>query len=54
MRPVPSSAAMVFSKVAGLGSPAMASTAASLSAMAASRAGLKCSTRALSKGGTPP
>src|SRR4029079_4807731 len=47
-------AAMVFSKVAGAGSFAIASISARRSAMASSRPGLKCSTRTSSKGGKPP
>ncbi len=52
--PARSSAASVFSKVAGAGLPAMRSTSARFSAMAASSAGWKCSTRTRSKGGMPP
>src|SRR5687768_18216825 len=47
-------AAIVFSNVGGAGSLAMRSISARLSAIPASSAGLKCSMRALSKGGTPP
>src|SRR6188472_468900 len=49
-----SMAEIVFSKVAGVGSFAIASISARRSAMASSRPGLKCSTRTSSKGGRPP
>src|SRR5687768_1151080 len=54
VRPAFSMAARVFSKVGGSVLFAMASISRSVSAIPASRAGLKCSTLTLSKGGTPP
>ena len=54
VRPVRSRATIVFSKVGGAGSAAIASISLSCSAIAASRAGWKCSTLTWSKGGTPP
>jgi hypothetical protein len=54
VRPVPSSAAMVFSKVAGAGFVAIFSISASCSAMAVSSAGCIWATSTRSNGGTPP
>jgi len=45
---------MVFSKVGGAGSFATLSISARASVIAASSAGLNCSTLTLSNGGTPP
>ena len=54
VRPAPSRAAIVLAKVAGSGLPAIRSTSASCSAIAASRAGWNCSAFAAANGGTPP
>jgi hypothetical protein len=51
---VRSSAAIVFSKVAGEGSFAIVSVSASCSAIPASSAGLNSPTSTRSKGGRPP
>jgi len=52
-RPLRSSVSTVLAKLGTAGSPAMAATSSSCSAMAWPRAGGKCSGRMRSKGGTP-